>query len=404
MSGYATAAGCMPSAGPWAQYQAYQPWAQAPAWQGSYNPLPTQAASPPAYPYGVGGWQYGQPPGMVYPWQSGQPAGMQLASQAQSVPPPQVPSVVSAGNPTVNPVHPDLGGSTPSSSVLVQAPVPVAGAVDMDLCADDARPESEDESESGSSDSSGEGKGSGEDDESDSDESVPLPPLPAEERVNGFPLDTHSILSRVAQDLGIAYESRRPAVTPSVFSATCPLLSDSVEPALTLPADLASVWEAAKSPPSKRAYKKGCLVTDDDFNQYLKVPTMDPEIHKRLPVEGKVDHGTYSPYWEECLKSVDSRLRATIRFSAFSSTVAEHLTRLTAAGSGSASEIAREAYLLSDLSHKSLQSSMSAAHRLTSLRQSNALSLLSSIRSSSLLRDFSSVTASASWWNSERER
>ena len=131
-------------------------------------------------------------------------------------------------------------------------------------------------------------------------------------------------------------------------------------------------------PPSKKAYKKGCLVTDDDFNTYLKMPTMDPEIQKRLPVEGKAhDHGTYSPYWEECLKSVDSRLRASIRLSAFSSTVAEHLTRLTASGSGSASEIAREAYLLSDLSHKSLQSSMSAAHRLTSLRQSNALSLLS---------------------------
>ena len=76
------------------------------------------------------------------------------------------------------------------------------------------------------------------------------------------------------------------------------------------------------------------------------------------------------------MKSLDSRLRLVVRLGAFGSTVSEHLARITARDLGGNSEIAREAYLLSDLVLKSLSSSMAIAHRLITLRQSNVLAFL----------------------------
>ena len=343
------------------------------------NPMHMHSASAAAYPYGTGAWQYGQP--MVYPWQSAQPSGMQPTAQVVQQAPPNIPAALGTGDVAVNSVRPAFSDSTPSSAGQARVSVPVVTGTDDTVSSrSDARSESSG-SESGSSDSESEGKGSDMDEVSQSstdESSVPLPSLPAEERESGFPIDARSVLSRVARDLGIAYKSDSTAVTPGVFSAACPLISDTVEPILNLPADLASVWKSAKLPPSNAPLRKGCLVAEEDFNRYLKVPVMDPEVQKRLPTEGKVDPGAYSPFWEESLKSVDSRLRAAIRVSAFGSTVAEHLARVTAKELGSTSELAREAYLLSDLTHKSLQASMSAVHRLTSLRQTNALSLLRS--------------------------
>ena len=209
-------------------------------------------------------------------------------------------------------------------------------------------------------------------------DSVMFPPaLPGEEKVNDFPIDAAAVFSRVARDLGITPpQSVQEPTVQGIFSAAGHSLSQPINPVLTLPADLRAVWKDAGSHPIPR-FRTTLRVSDEDYNAYLRVPVFDPEVSKRLPAsKPAVEPDAYSPLWEETLRSLDSRIRSVVRLSAFGSTVSEHLARSTARDLGGSSEIAREAYLLSDLVLKSLRSSMAIAHRLISLRQSNVLAFL----------------------------
>ena len=150
-------------------------------------------------------------------------------------------------------------------------------------------------------------------------------------------------------------------------------------PALTLPPDIADMWKAsggAKAPRSVKPHVTPLRVTEKDYRDLLRVPVMDADVAKRLPVTGKSDPGSFSPYWEEELRGIDARSRASIRLSSFASILSEHLGRVLARDLGADSEVFREAKLLSVLTTRILESSMALSHHTSNLRRDNACASL----------------------------
>ena len=167
-----------------------------------------------------------------------------------------------------------------------------------------------------------------------------------------------------------------------ILSVGCPASASSQgTPALAFPADLKGRFRRAArlgGATLPRACTLPLRIAKQDYEAYLRVPEMDPDVAKRLPLAAKT-RGSYSPQWEEELKLVDKRARALIRVSSVATTVAEHLGRQVAKDHGATSELFREVNLLAVLTANLNESSMGLAHRMSMRRRENACLSLQSL-------------------------
>ena len=217
------------------------------------------------------------------------------------------------------------------------------------------------------------------------DESVQvLPPLPQEEFVEGFPSDASEVLGRVASQLGLTYTKEVKEGQASLFSAGCSSQDSSKKPpALTLPATVGTKWKESRKESQAthkvKSHAKVLRVPDADYTRFFRVPAMERIVSRRLPTKAKAGPQSYSPFWEEELKSLDTRSRTLMRLASFTSTTSEHLSRRVAEDGDAESELAREARLLAAMTVSSMTAAMSLARRLTHLRRVNACSTLQSL-------------------------
>ena len=115
-------------------------------------------------------------------------------------------------------------------------------------------------------------------------------------------------------------------------------------------------------------------MTDDDYERLLKVPAMDKDVQKRLPVGGRSCPASYQGFWEDELKSVDAHLRSCVRLSAFQLMALNHIGKEI--DGEETPEVFQAVELASTLSSQILAESMGLAARTIVLRRENACASL----------------------------
>jgi hypothetical protein len=207
-----------------------------------------------------------------------------------------------------------------------------------------------------------------------------LPRLTLESYINDFPADAQDVLAKVAVDLKLPYSRTSTDTAQGIFSVSRAAVDDSRAPALAFSPDIERMWnESDRGNPTShavRSYSAVLRASNVDYDKFLRIPSMDADVASRLPATGKSAPGSYSPYWEEELKSIDARARALMRLSSFGTTVAEHHGRVLHRDFGVDSEAFREAKFLSVLVTRSLETSMGLARCISALRRGNACASL----------------------------
>ncbi len=367
------------------QLAPHQMWQQQGAF-GGMTGLPMPIAQP--WLQHQGFWY---PPSGAIPFMGNQSAGYsQMAqpvvygSQAPFQQPLQQFSTIPAsdGGVMAGPAGYTPSGSHPSSSSRSASTWPDRPVVvDMDISDEDVASSSDQATDGGSDDDdageSDSDASSDSDSSNGSDQEASLPPLPAEVLVHDFPADTQSILTQVAKDLGLSTDEESAGGQQSIFSAaSCASDSSVVRPLLKFPPDTRNDWTAAGTSKSS-GYSNVFKVTEQDFNSVLRVPVVDPDVLKRLPTStGKSEPASFSPYWEDSLRSLDHTTRSIVRLGVFGSTIAEHLARVIAKDDRPSSPQVREARVLANILKHSTNTAMGVAHRLIAFRQSNVIAFM----------------------------
>ena len=221
-------------------------------------------------------------------------------------------------------------------------------------------------------------------------------PLSPAVSVGQFPSDTSEIVQRLAIGLGLEYGSPKAPEAPSLLSmGGLGARQRRQEPALTLPPNLTETWrrydEKKDGKPvvdlSFHSYADVLRVCDEDYVSLLKVPSLDEDVAKFLPSVGKTGPTTYSPYWEEQLRILDTRARVSVKLASFSYLVSNHLGNQIQESSGKDSALWRECNLAATLATTSLHEAMLLARKTVLLRRGNVCASLESTFNKDLSED-----------------
>ena len=212
--------------------------------------------------------------------------------------------------------------------------------------------------------------------------------LPRADPLDGFPSYTPDVLKRMATGLGLPYTMESDGEPQGILTIGQRIGSHNrTYPALTLPPDIDNSWKLSV-PSSCPTFCRTLRVTEEGYAKHFKGPSLDADVARHLPTSaGKAAPDAYSPFWEDRLDNLDTRLRSSMRLSSFAWMASNHLDTIMRGVQGLPSEAEQLVSVLASLVRSQLDVSMSTAKQLVQLRRQNALASLRSVFCSDLTEE-----------------
>ena len=193
------------------------------------------------------------------------------------------------------------------------------------------------------------------------------------------------LLQRMAKALGISLPQRHEdtAVVFHLGGLTAPGRADR-RSATPFAQDVRDTWAAMDADIAgsyrypRRLIGSVFRVPDDDYRDILSPPIIDDDVVKRLSsTRSRAAPDSYSPYWEDRVKGVDTRSRELIRLASFQLALLNYVDLL---GNGSAhgpdGELDEALKLAAHVTAQQVRASMALSLHCVELRRANAGSTL----------------------------
>ena len=202
------------------------------------------------------------------------------------------------------------------------------------------------------------------------------PTEPKVDKEPPLPVCTPDVLYRIAKSLGLACEGEPEEQGQlDLWFAIAP--PGEIQ-AYALPTDVGVLWSrSARARQTLGKWRvpsffRSLRTSREPYDSYLRTPVIDEDVVKYLP-KSRNHPATFSPYWEDELRALDTAVSTTTRLGAFAMTTCHDLRGRISKALPADRSLAEDATLLAALVTRQTETSMAMLRRLSFLRRENVL-------------------------------